>query len=141
QLFAVKVCSSVSTACSGVALLEGIDFALDPNGDGDISDAVDVINMSLGSNFGQKEDDLTQASENAFRAGVVVVAAAGNAADHPSTLSAPSLAPGAIGAAQARGPGARFFPLVISAPAGAAGRFNNTTTVDWAPIDAGFSGN
>ena len=31
QLYAVKVCSSVSTSCSGVAILEGIDFALDPN--------------------------------------------------------------------------------------------------------------
>ena len=51
SLYAVKVCSSVSTSCSGVALLQGMDFALDPNGDGDISDAVDVVNMSLGSNL------------------------------------------------------------------------------------------
>ncbi len=75
QLYAVKVCSSVSSSCSGVALMQAMDFALDPNGDGDISDHVDVINMSLGSNYGQKEDDLTQASENAVRAGVVVATA------------------------------------------------------------------
>src|SRR2546426_311955 len=81
QVYAVKVCSSVSPACSGIALLEGIDFALDPNGDGDLSDAVDVVNMSLGSNYGQFEDDLTAASENAVRLGVVVACAAGNAAD------------------------------------------------------------
>jgi subtilisin family serine protease len=43
DLYVVKVCSSVSTACSGVAMLEGIDWALDPNGDGDISDAMDVM--------------------------------------------------------------------------------------------------
>src|SRR5919197_3138793 len=48
KLVAVKVCSSVTNACSGVAILEGIDFALDPNQDGDISDAVDVISMSIG---------------------------------------------------------------------------------------------
>jgi len=47
KFLACKACSSVSTACSGVALLESMDLALDPNGDGDISDAVDVINMSL----------------------------------------------------------------------------------------------
>ena len=48
-----------STACNGIALLLAMDFALDPNGDGDISDAVDVINMSLGSDYGQIEDDLS----------------------------------------------------------------------------------
>jgi len=61
-LYAVKVCSTVSTSCSGLALLEGIEFALDPNGDGDISDAVDVINMSVGSSYGQIQDDLSEAS-------------------------------------------------------------------------------
>ena len=49
SLYGVKVCSAVATSCSGVAILQGIEFALDPNGDGDISDAVDVINLSLGS--------------------------------------------------------------------------------------------
>jgi subtilisin family serine protease len=38
SLYAVKVCSSVSTSCSGIALIQGMDFALDPNGDGDLSD-------------------------------------------------------------------------------------------------------
>src|SRR5207237_7774782 len=33
QLYALKVCSSVSPRCSGVALLQAIDFALDPHGD------------------------------------------------------------------------------------------------------------
>ena len=57
DLYAVKVCSSVSTSCSGVALLQGMEFAVDPNGDGDPSDAVDVINMSLGSNYGDPRWD------------------------------------------------------------------------------------
>ena len=49
DLYAVKVCSSISTACSGVALIQGMEFAVDPNGDGDPADHVDIINMSLGS--------------------------------------------------------------------------------------------
>src|SRR5207302_7017617 len=89
SLYAVKVCSAVSSACSGVALLQGIEFALDPNGDGDISDAVDVINMSLGSAYGQIQDDLTEASQVAAELGVVVVAAAGNDADKPYIVSSP----------------------------------------------------
>jgi len=140
KLYAAKVCSSVSTSCSGVALLQAMDFSLDPNGDGDVSDAVDVINMSLGSNYGQKEDDLTQASENAGRLGVVVACAAGNAADKPYIVSSPSIAPAAISVAQTHVPSAKFFPLVVNSPAAIAGSFNNTATVDWAPIGSGFTG-
>jgi len=51
-LYAVKVCSSVSTSCSGIALIQGMDFAADPNGDGNLMDRVHLINMSLGSDYG-----------------------------------------------------------------------------------------
>ena len=71
----VKVCSSVSTACSSVAMLEGIDWALDPNGDGDISDAMDVMNLSIGSSYGQEQDDTTVAIDNAVQAGTSPVEA------------------------------------------------------------------
>src|SRR5215472_7393276 len=135
KLYAVKVCSSVSTACSGVALLEGIEFALDPNGDGDISDAVDVINMSLGSNYGQFEDDLSEASAIASQFGVVVVAAAGNAGDRPYIVSSPSTTPEVISVAETQVPTALAFPLIINSPASIAGSYPNTATVDWAPID------
>jgi len=47
KLYGVKVCSAVASSCNGIALLKGMDFAIDPNGDGDVSDAVDVVNMSL----------------------------------------------------------------------------------------------
>ena len=47
-IHAVKVCSAISSACSGIALLQGFEYALDPNGDGDMSDAVDIINISIG---------------------------------------------------------------------------------------------
>ena len=99
-LYAVKVCSSVSTSCSGVAMLQGLDWALDPNGDGDISDAVDIVNMSLGSSYGQEQDDSSFASDNLVRAGIVVVASAGNDADRPFIVGSPSSAEGVISVAQ-----------------------------------------
>jgi subtilisin family serine protease len=123
SLYAVKVCSSISTSCSGIALLQGMDFALDPNGDGDISDAVDVINMSLGSSYGQREDDLSEASANAVRAGVVVVAAAGNAADRPYIVSSPSSTPEVISVAQTQVPSAELQLLRIVSPAAIAGDY------------------
>ena len=83
SLLAVKVCSAVSTACNGVAILKALDYVLDPNGDGSMDDAVDVVNMSLGADYGQRENSTSEAAANAVRAGVVVVAAAGNAARSP----------------------------------------------------------
>jgi hypothetical protein len=81
-------------------MLQGLDWALDPNGDGDISDAVDVVNMSLGSSYGQEQDDSSFASDNLVRAGIVVVASAGNDADRPFIVGSPSSAEGVISVAQ-----------------------------------------
>ena len=141
SLYAIRACSSLSSACSGVALLQSMDFALDPNGDGDISDAVDVINMSLGSAYGQKEDDLSEASANAVRLGVVVVAAAGNDGDKPYVISSPGSTPEVIAVAETQVPSAQDYPLMINSPSNIAGAYPNTTTVDWAPVGAGCTGN
>ncbi|HWV99239.1 MAG TPA: S8 family serine peptidase [Candidatus Acidoferrum sp.] len=140
KLFALRACSSIASACSGVALLQSMDFALDPDGDGDLSDAVDVINLSLGSAYGQKEDDLSQACANAVHLGVIVVAAAGNDGDKPYVLSSPASTPEVIAAAQTQVPSAKQYPLVINSPASIAGAYPNTATVDWAPVGAGFTG-
>ncbi len=76
SIISVKVCSDVSLACSGVALIQGMDFALDPNGDGNMDDKADVINMSLGADYGQPfDDDLSLAVDNATAAGTLTVAA------------------------------------------------------------------
>jgi minor extracellular serine protease Vpr len=137
SILAVKVCSAVSSSCNGIALLKGMDFALDPNGDGSIEDAVDIINMSLGSSYGQSEDDLSFASANAVAAGVTVVASAGNSADRPYIVGSPSSTPGVISVAQTQVPGAVAFPLTVTGITPSV--INNTATLDWAPVGAGFS--
>jgi subtilisin family serine protease len=140
KVIALRACSSVATACSGVALLRSMDFALDPNGDANLSDAVDVINMSLGSAYGQREDDLSAASANAVRLGVVVVASSGNNGDKPYVTGSPGSTPEVISVAQTQVPGAKRIPLVINSPAAIAGTYPNTESVDWAPIDTVVSG-
>ncbi|RZU02815.1 S8 family peptidase [Rivibacter subsaxonicus] len=140
KLVAVKVCSAVATSCSGVALLQGMDFAIDPNGDGDTSDAVDVINMSLGSSYGQVEDDLTLAAVNAVKLGVVVVVSAGNSADRPYIVGSPSIGEGVISVAQTQVPSAAAYPAKVNAPAAIAGIYSNTATLDFAPIGGGATG-
>ena len=124
ELYAVKVCSSVSTSCSGVALIEGMDFAVDPNGDGSTNDAVDIINMSLGSPYGQAFfDDLSQAVENATSVGTLTVAASGNAADKPYVTDAPAAAPSALSVAQTEVPSAIQAVMQVLAPPSIAGNY------------------
>ncbi len=107
DLYAVKVCSSVSTSCSGIALINGMEFAVDPDGDGDPSDHVDVINMSLGATYGQPfDDDLSQAVNNATAIGSLTVASAGNSADKPYVTGTPSSAATALSVAQTQVPSA-----------------------------------
>ena len=125
SLYAVKVCSAVASACNGLALLQGVDFALDPNADGDMSDAVDLMNLSLGSDYGQDEDDLSLALDNAVRAGVVVVASAGNGGDRPFKVGSPSTAARVISVAQTALPDDESFVIDVTSPAGVPGLTDN----------------
>ena len=78
KLYALKVCSAVATSCSGVGLLGAMDWAIDPNGDGITRDHLDIVNMSLGSDYGESfDDDLSLAVDNASKLGMLTVAAAG----------------------------------------------------------------
>ena len=128
DLYAVKVCSAVSTSCSGVAILQGIDWALDPNGDGDISDAVDIVNLSLGSPYGQEQDDSSVALDNLVRAGVVAVTSAGNNADRPFIVGSPSTAARVISVAQTALPDDVLYTIATSA-----GEVRNSKRQSWSP--------
>lgn len=146
SLYAVGVCSKVSTSCSGIALIQGMDFAADPNGDGKYSDRVDIINMSLGSSYGQPfDDDLSTAVDNATSLGILTVASAGNSGDKPYANGTPAAAKTALSVAQTNVPSG-FLPLMqIIAPANVAGNFPAVfqpwsaplTTVIQAPVQYG----
>jgi subtilisin family serine protease len=114
DLYAVKVCSAVSPSCSGIALIQGMEFSVDPDGDGDTSDAVDIINMSLGAGYGQPfDDDLSQAVENASALGVLTVSSAGNCGDQPYCTGTPSSAPSALSVAQTQVPSAALQLIAV----------------------------
>src|SRR5579885_262518 len=81
SLYALRV-----FGCGGNTSLvtQAIDWATDPNGNGDLSDHLDVINMSLGSATGidsASYDTDIEAVNAAVAAGVIVVSAAGNSGD------------------------------------------------------------
>src|SRR3712207_3673466 len=78
KLYALKV-----FGCEGTtdATIPAIEWAVDPNGDGSPADHLDVINVSLGSDFGLADTAEAMAVDEAVQAGVLAVLSAGNAGD------------------------------------------------------------
>jgi subtilisin family serine protease len=116
-----------------------IDAAVDPNGDGDPSDHVDVINLSLGIDYGAALDypgdpDIT-ATNAAIAAGVVVVASAGNAGDTYYVAGGPSSADGAISVASSDDGGAVADGFRVIAPAAIAGDYPASNASRWVWAD------
>ena len=71
-------------------LLQAVDWAVDPNHNGKTKDHLDILNMSLGSDYGSAFiDDLSLAVDQASRVGVLTVAASGNGGDKPCDLGHP----------------------------------------------------
>lgn len=97
-LYALKVFGAEG---STNLVVDAIEWAMDPNGDGNLSDHVDVINMSLGAYYGPADPanpDIV-ASDMASAIGIVVVAAAGNRGDVSYIVDSPSTADSAISVA------------------------------------------
>jgi minor extracellular serine protease Vpr len=90
DLYAVRV-----FGCTGSTnvVVDAIDWAVDHD--------MQVINMSLGANFGTEDDADAEASENAVNAGVVVVASSGNSGPVPYVVGNPSTGDKAISVAAA----------------------------------------
>lgn len=66
-------------------ILAAIERLADPNGDGDPSDRPDIVNMSLGSDYGDPDDALSTAVDNATRLGITFCVSAGNAGRYTPT--------------------------------------------------------
>lgn len=78
KLFAFKVLDENGRG-SMADVVAAIERTVDPNGDGDPSDKLDVVNLSLGSAGGDPDDAASTAVDNATRIGVTFCIAAGNA--------------------------------------------------------------
>jgi subtilisin family serine protease len=120
QLYALRV-----FGCEGSTSLvtAAIDWAVDPNNDGDFSDHLDVISMSLGSSYGTADDPDAAAADRAASLGVIVVAAAGNNYDGYFITSTPGSAGRAISVAACGDPGAVYADLEVNTPEAIAGPY------------------
>lgn len=118
SLYAIKVFGD-NGGSTGLTSL-GIEWAMDPNGDGDMSDHLDVINMSLGSAFGDPNDPTAISSTNAAALGIIVVTSAGNEGPTPYVTGSPGAARGAIATAAVNPSGRVYATFTVTAPASVA---------------------
>ncbi|HJQ74255.1 MAG TPA: S8 family serine peptidase [Gaiellaceae bacterium] len=128
KLYAYKV-----FGCQGSTDLisAAIDRAADPNGDGNTSDHVGVINMSLGSDFTSPQDADSVMANDASKLGISVVVAAGNAGDLYDAGGSPGDVPRVISVANSVDAYSQVDTLRVSAPAGAYGA-ERSDDYDWA---------
>ncbi|HET8796609.1 MAG TPA: S8 family serine peptidase [Thermoanaerobaculia bacterium] len=75
-LYAYKVLGGTGSGTTS-DIVAAIERSIDPDGNGNPADRLDVINLSLGGS-GTADDVLSRACDNATAAGVIVVVAAGN---------------------------------------------------------------
>lgn len=115
KLYALRV-----FGCDGGTemVIPAIEWALDPNGDDELSDRLDVLNLSLGIDFGDPSDPDAEAIDQAVAAGIAVAAAAGNAGDGYFIGSSPASADGAVSVASVSDAGIIDYTLTINQPAG-----------------------
>lgn len=95
SLYAYTVCAE---NCPAVAQINALEAAMDPNGDGNLDDRVDIINMSLGGQFGSTQTlSGTQfLIQRAVNLGVNLVISAGNDGNVPFRVGGPSTTPNAL---------------------------------------------
>ncbi len=94
KIYAYKVLSS-SGSGSFSQVISGVDRSTDPNSDGNYSDHVDILSMSLGG-FGNEDSSLSLAIDRAVERGVVAVVAAGNSGTSTNAIGTPGSARRAV---------------------------------------------
>jgi subtilisin family serine protease len=130
KLYAYKV-----FGCEGSTDVVGqaIEAASDPNGDGDPSDHVNVINMSLGADFGSPQDGDSILSNQASDLGISVVVASGNGGDYYDVGGSPGDATKVIAVANTVDAYAQLDSVHVDSPGAIAGDYGATRSViyDW----------
>ncbi len=98
ELYALKI-GDCTTSVSFIAAALAFDYAVDPNGDGNPSDHLDVVNNSYGGAYGSPLEVLDTQVNLASQAGVIVVMSAGNEGDTYFVNGDPGVSPWGISVA------------------------------------------
>lgn len=115
SLYALKV-----FGCTGSTdlVIPALDWALDPNGDGDFSDHLDIVNLSLGSDYGAADDPENAVIDNLAKHGVLPVIAMGNGGDYTDIGGSPGNAVRSLAVANSVDQREYYDGLIVDSPAG-----------------------
>ncbi|HQR27985.1 MAG TPA: S8 family serine peptidase [Nocardioides sp.] len=131
RLYSLKV-----FGCEGSTdvVIEALDRALDPNQDGNFADHLDIVNLSLGSDYGLVDDPENAVIAELADHGVLSVLSMGNNGDLTDTGGAPGNAVSSLAAASSVDSYQLRDGLRIDAPASVAGIAAGQMSVayDWA---------
>lgn len=125
-LYALKVfgCKADEPRAGSTTLVaRALEWAADPNGDGNPADRLDIVNLSLGSSWGRDDDSDAVAANNAARLGILVVASAGNSGDTTFITGSPAAATGALSVAASVDAGVMVGGFEVLAPGDLAGTY------------------
>ncbi len=98
QLYAIKVFGAHGSTSDSV-VIAGLEYAIDPNGDLNADDRLDVLNLSLGSEYGKPHILYGEAIKNLASAGIALSISAGNAGHNAYIVGAPSTSEAALSVA------------------------------------------
>ena len=118
-LYAIKV-----FGCAGSTSItsQALDWALDPDGDGDFTDHLDIVNLSLGSDFGAPDDPDSLFVRKLAQNGVLPVFSAGNGGDINDVGGSPGNTPEALTVASSRDAGELRDAAEVTAPTAVKGQ-------------------
>ncbi|MFD9888829.1 S8 family serine peptidase [Amycolatopsis sp. NPDC059027] len=113
-LYAIKVfgCKGSTNVTS-----QALDWALDPDGDGDFTDHLDIVNLSLGMDFGAPDDPDSLFVRKLAANNVLPVFSAGNGGDINDIGGSPGSTPEALTVASSRDAGVLRDAIDVTAPA------------------------
>lgn len=97
-LHAIKVFGASGSTNTSV-VIAALEYSADPNADGQNNDQLDVVNLSLGSSYGNPNILYGEAIRNLVNGGTVVVASAGNSGHKDYIVGAPGTADEALSVA------------------------------------------
>lgn len=122
SLYGIKVFGRGGLTSSSI-IVQALNWAADPNGDGNPSDRLDVVNLSLGSTYGEEDpsDPEISAVTRLVAAGSVVVLSAGNGGNAVFKIDSPAVAPAAIAVANSYDAGYSTGAVRVEEPGGVSG--------------------
>ncbi|WGW12676.1 S8 family serine peptidase [Saxibacter everestensis] len=128
--------------CNGSSDVVGkaLDFVLDPNADGSFADVVNVVNMSLGSDYSTVDDPENAIIDELTRHGVLSVVASGNAGDITDVGGSPGNARSALTVANSVGDTVAADEATVTAPEELAGKYPGQYSASFAYENKDYEG-